>query len=282
MTTNKGELDFKKFNLFVSSWKRVMLLLNHKITMTKQTNTFPAQIITELTVFTAIGAAIVAIVPNFNLTKYLSWISTDERRLKLGVTAYLLFVITALLLWGARKALKLPLSWFMYATMFNGLIIFIKFISSPNTYGKLSSTSLIATAAGVGLLYIFGATCVYLFSQGKILKSLSSASKSSEEVKLLFAAGTFVFVNFLRIVIFLLPPFSKTATATYLSSIFQGGGLILSIILFLIILGVVEAFDRAKNDKTTLRNVYILSVSMIIIFHVLWAIFVRSLGVCGC
>jgi len=250
--------------------------------MTKQTKAYPSQIIAALTGFAAIGAGLVAIIPTYNLTQYLSWISTDERRLKLGVTAYVLFVLTASVLWVARKALKLPVSWFLYALMFNGLIVFIKFISSPNTYGKSTSTTLVASTVGVGLLYIIGVWCVYLFSQGKILKSLGNTAKNSEEVKFLFAAGLFVFINFLRIVIFSLPPLAKTATATYLSSIFQGGGLILSIILFLIILGAVEAFDRARHDKATLRNVFFLGVSMLVIYHVLWAIFVRGLGSCGC
>lgn len=250
--------------------------------MTKQTKAFPSQIIAALTGFAAIGAGLVAIIPTYNLTQYLSWISTDERRLKLGVTAYVLFVLTALVLWVARKALKLPVSWFLYALMFNGLIVFIKFISSPNAYDKLTSTTLVATTIGVGLLYIIGAWCVYLFSRGKILKNLSNTAKNSEEVKFLFAAGLFVFINFLRIVIFALPPLAKTTTATYLSSIFQGGGLILSVILFLIILGAVEAFDRAKHDKATLRNVFLLAVSMLVIYHVLWAIFVQGLGGCNC
>lgn len=250
--------------------------------MTKQTKAFPFQIIAALTGFTVIGAGIVAVTPTYNLTQYLSWISIDERRLKLGVTAYVLFVLTAIVLWVARKALKLPISWFLYALMFNGLIVFIKFISSPNTYGKLTSTSLVANTVGVGSLYIIGVWFAYLFSQGKILRSLSNTAKNSEEVKFLFAAGVFVVINFLRIVIFSLPPLTKTATATYLSSIFQGGGLILSVILFLIILGAVEAFDRVKQDKATLRKVFLLAVSMLAVYHVLWAIFVRGLGSCGC
>lgn len=250
--------------------------------MAKQTKTFLFQIIAVLAGFAAIGAGLVAIIPTYNLTQYLSWIGTDERRLKLGVTAYILFALTALVLWVARKAFKLSVSWFLYALMFNGLIVFIKFISSPNTYSKLASNTLIVTTIGVGLLYIVGVWCVYLFSQGKVLKSLSTTAKNSGEVKFLFATGLFVFINFLRIVVFSLPPLAKTATATYLSSIFQGGGLILSVLIFLIILGAVEAFDRAKHDKATLKNVFILGVSMLVVYHVLWAVFVRGLGGCGC
>lgn len=250
--------------------------------MTKQTKAFPYQIIAALTGFAAIGAGFVAIIPTYNLSQYLSWISTDERRLKLGITAYVLFVLTALVLWAARMVLKLPVSWFLYALMFNGLIVFIKFISSPNTYGDIASSTLVATAIGVGVLYIIGLWGIYLFFQGKLLKTLHTAKKNSEEQKFLFAIGLFVFVNFLRIVVFSLPPLAETTTANYLSSVFQGGGLILSVILFLIIFGAVEAFDQAKHNKFTLRNAFLLGVSMLVIYHVLWAIFVRGLGSCGC
>lgn len=259
-----------------------MLLVNHIITMSKQIKAFPPMIIAALAGFTVIGAAIATYIPNYNLTQYFGWIGTDEWRLKLGVMTYLLFVLTAVILWVARKTLKLPLSWFLYALLFNGLIVFIKFISSPNTYGDLASNTLVFTAAGVGLLYIIGLWLVYLFFQGKILKTLSSASKNSEEQKFLFATGLFVFINFLRLVVFSLPPLANTSTANYLSSIFRGGGLIFSIIIFLVILGSVEAFDKARHNNSTLRNVFILGVSMLVIYHIFWVIFVKALGGCGC
>lgn len=250
--------------------------------MTKQTSAFPTSIIATLSAFAAIGAGIVALIPTYSLTPYLSWVSMDERRLKLGVVAYLLFVLTALVLWVARKTLKLSTKWFLYVLLFNGLIIFVKFISSPNIYSNLESNTLAFTAVGVGALYVLGLWLVYSFSQGKILKSLSSAAKTSEETKFLFAAGLFVFINFLRIIIFSLPPLAKTATANYLSSVFQGGGLILSVLIFLIILGAVEAFDQVKHNKATLRSTFILGVAMLVVYHILWAIFVNRLGSCGC
>jgi hypothetical protein len=250
--------------------------------MVKHSQAFPTQLIAALAGFTVVAGSLVIIIPTYDLVRYLSWISTDQRRLKLGVTAYLVFVLTAALLWVARRALKLPLSWFLYALLFNGTIVFIKFISSPNTYGALTSNALIAPAVGVGLFYVLGLWGIYAFFDGKLLKSLHKTTKDTNELKLLFAAGLFVAINFLRIVIFSLPPFAKTATADYLTSTFRGGGLVLSVLLFLIIFGAVEAFDRTKHDKATLRNAFLLGLAMLVIYHVLWAIFVRRLGVCGC
>lgn len=250
--------------------------------MTKQIKTFPNQIIAALIGFGAIGAGLVALIPQYDLTQYLGWFGASEQRIQLGATAYAIMMLTAGLLWFVRKLLKLPLSWFLYTCLFNGLIVLVKFVSSPNTYSKLATTTLVVTTVAVGLIYIAGAWLVYLFTQGKILKSLNNTAKNSNEVKLLFAAGSFVFINFLRIVIFSLPFLAKTPTSVYLGSIFKGGGLILSITLFLIIFGTVEAFDRAKHDRALLRNLFILEVTMLVIYHVLWAIFVKNLGSCGC
>jgi hypothetical protein len=252
------------------------------MTVAKQLKTFPSDIWLALAGFIEAGICLVIIIPRSDFGRYAEWIGTDERRLKLGVTAYGLFTLTALLLWFARRVLKLPLSWFFYALLFNGLLIFIKFISSPNTYSDLANQTLILTALGVGLLYIAGVALIYLFSRGKILKSLSQKSKSSDEEKYLFAAGLFVVINFFRLVIFSLPPLANTPTADYLSSIFQGGGLVLSIILFLIIVGAVQAFDRAKSKVAALGHTFVLAVSMIIIYHGLWVIFVNGLGACNC
>lgn len=253
--------------------------------MAKQTKAFPYTIIAAMAAFLALGLGLVALTPTHSLLQYFNWIGVDENRLKLGVTAYCLLVLTAFVLWVAKKALKLPVAWFLYALVFNGLIVFIKFIFSPNNYGKLAPSTLAATAVGVGLLYLVGLTLIYLFFQGKILKSLQATTKTSEEMKLLFAAGLFVFVNVLRVVLFSFTPLSKTATATYLGSIFQGGGFVLSALLFLIVLAAVEAFSRAQGDKTTLRNMFILAASMIVLYQVLWVIFVHGLalvGACSC
>jgi hypothetical protein len=252
------------------------------MTVAKQLKTFPSDIWLALAAFIEAGICLVIIIPRSDFGRYAEWIGTDERRLKLGVTAYGLFVMAALLLWFARRVFKLPLSWFLYALLFNGLLIFIKFISSPNTYSDLADQTLAITAAGVGMLYIAGVGLIYLFSRGKILKSLSAKSKNSDEEKYLFAAGLFVVINFFRLVIFSLPPLANTPTADYLSSIFQGGGMVLSIILFLIIIGAVQAFDRAKPRVAALWGTLVVTVSLIIIYHGLWAIFVSGLGACNC
>ena len=229
--------------------------------MTKPSKPFPTKLIAALMAFAVAGVGSIYLVTSYNIYKYFSWtgFSVDERRLKLGVIAYLIFVFTAILLWVAKNTLKLSRKWYFYTLLFNSVLIFIKFISSVNIYSKLAPNALFSTAIGVLLLYSLGLWIIYAFYKGKILKSLSEKSKDSEDVRLLFAAGLFVFVNAVRIIVFSLPPFSHTPAASYLSSIFRSGGLFLSLLLFLIIFGAIEAFSNVKHDKAKLRNVFILS-----------------------
>lgn len=253
--------------------------------MAKKSALLPNKIIAPLLAFLVIGAVIVAKIPSYNLSRYLDWTGAEENRLKLGVAAYVVFVFVAIVLGVFKKVFKLSGGWLLNALIFNGIIIFVKFMLSPNSYGNQAAGSLVATAFGVGLLYLVALYIVYLFFQGKILKSLIHKSKITEESKLLFIAGLFVLVNLVRVVLFTFTPLANTGAADYLGSVLLGDGLVLSGLIFLTIFGAVEAFDQLRTKRLALKEFFILSAVLLIIYHVLWVIFVHGLagvGICNC
>jgi hypothetical protein len=254
--------------------------------MRKQFKGFPGNLAALFVAATVFAAVLAAKLPGYRLSKYFSWLGTSNNRsLAIGLMAYTMFVVTAILLWFARKYFRFSLGWLLWGLLFNGFIIFIKFISSTNNYSKLELGQLVTTAIGVAFLYLAALYLVYLYFLGNILKTLKTEHRSSHELKFLFAAGMFVFINLLRIVVFTITPLSHSSAATYLASTFKGGGLLLSAVLFVIILGAIEMFDTVRNNKRDVTLTFIVTAGLIVMYHIVWVFFVHAIntaGACNC
>ncbi|MDQ6610772.1 MAG: hypothetical protein M3Y85_13215 [Bacteroidota bacterium] len=241
--------------------------------MAINTKGLPLNILIAMVIFAIAGLATVFFIPGYNFSSILGWTSIGEWRLKLGVTAYILVVLTALFFWFVKKSLGLKVSWFIYSLIYSSLTIITKFVFSAATYRNINS-NIPLIGLSVGGLYLLGICTIYLFFEGNFFKSLKEVSKKSEELKFIFAAVLFIFVDFIRILIFSFTPLSKTSAASYLNSVFKGEGFALSIFLFLIIISAVEAFDKAKNS---LKSVFLLASYLMIMYHILWIGFVYSM-----
>jgi hypothetical protein len=251
--------------------------------MYKHKNDYIPQIIASFIGILLFGLFIATYIPNNYLSDNANYLNLTENKLKFFTATYALILFTALILWLLKTKLKFNSTWYFYTLGFSSLIIYVKFMLSTNNGLSLTTTSILYTTVAVCLLYIAGLVTIYLFFQGRILKSLHRQLSHNHEIKFIFAAGLFLAVNFARIVLFTLTPLKTSDASSYLSSVFQGGGLLLSLILFSIILFVVEAFDSVKPKDR--RTVFIVSLMLVIVYHIIWYFFVKGLinaGICNC
>lgn len=166
--------------------------------------------------------------------------------------------------------------WLTAAVAYSVLILFVKFTLSAHEVAGQAAASFgatLITAFLISLLYIAAFSVLYLFFDGRLLnKSLHKALIVSAEGKMLLAMGLFVCATLARILVFRLPGLSSTNASAYLSDIFKANDAILSALLFVMIIGAVEAFAQVRR-RADLKYFYVSGTLMILTFHLWWAIF---------
>ncbi len=176
----------------------------------------------------------------------------------------------------ARAKLLFSTRWLAAAVTYNVLILFVKFTLSTNEAASQAGKdfgAIMSTALLVSLLYIAVFAIIYMFFNGSLLnKTLHKALITTTEGKVILAMGLFLCATLIRIVAFQLPGLSGTGASTYVSSIFQANNTLLNSLLFVMIFAAVEAFAQVRR-KVDLKYFAVTGVTMILSFHVWWAIF---------
>ncbi len=208
---------------------------------------------------------------------------TSNTRPVLYLTAFSLIGLTGLALWITKDALELDTKWWRYAFAYSSLIVLIKFVVSPAGFigrSNASFTQLLLTAGFVMLLYLLGFWLVYAYFTKQLpIKPKNSGGKlAGEEQKLIFTSVAFLVINFARLIVQRLPLPGISGGSNYLKAIYGYQGLALSALVFLAVLTAVEAFDQVKSNHTQLKGFLWVGVELIIINHILWAIFMSRLA----
>lgn len=193
------------------------------------------------------------------------------------VALVLLSALTVIYLAYFRAKFYFSTRWLVAVVSYNFLILFIKLtLSTHELAGRvvLSFTTIITTAFLVSLLYIAAFTILYLFFDGKVLnKSWHRALIVSTEGKVLLAMGLFVCATIARILVFRLPYLSSTNASAYLGDVFKTDSALLSVLLFIMIFGAVEAYAQVRR-RSDLKYFFVTGTGLVLTFHLWWAIFI--------
>ncbi len=193
------------------------------------------------------------------------------------VALALLLAITVVYLAYFRVRMYFSSSWLVAAVIYNFVLLFVKFTLSTNEFASRSTAnfgSVLSTAFLISLLYIFAFLLLYLVFDGRLLdRSLHKALIVSREGKVLLAMGLFVCATLVRIVAFHLPILSGTAASTYLGDVFKGNTALLNGLLFVMSITAVEAYAQVRR-RADLKYFFVSGVTLILAFHLWWAIFV--------
>lgn len=195
-----------------------------------------------------------------------------------ATTAVGILLITVAYLYLARASTGLSNAWFGYAAGYNGAIVVIKFILSP---GSFYNTSGITLGRYVSIGFV-----VMLFYAVSLLIVWAVASRYQQPrhwttfSKLAVLAGIFLFAMASR---FLAATAVGSGAAGYLSRIFSGSGLVLPALLLITTALAIQAFDDAGHPAEAslapafLRSALGIGLSLIVVYHALWAIFMFRL-----
>lgn len=193
------------------------------------------------------------------------------------VALVLLTAITVIYLAYYRAKFYFSTRWLVAAAAYSFLILFVKFtLSAHELVSQAASSfgSVLGTALLVSLLYVFAFSVLYLFFDGKLLnQSLHKALITSTEGKALLAMGLFICATLARIIFFRLPFVSSTNASSYLGDIFKTNTALLSVLLFVMIFGAVEAYAQVRR-RADLKYFFVSGIGLILTFHLWWAIFI--------
>ncbi len=188
-----------------------------------------------------------------------------------------LTAFTLLYLTYYRAAFFFSQRWLVATLVYNFLILFVKFTLSTNEVVGQTSRSfgaILTTALLVGLLYTLIFSLLYAFFDGRILnKNLHKALITSRDGRILLAMALFVCATVARVLIFRLPVLSGTSASYYLGDIFKANTASLSALIFVMSIAAVEAFAQVRR-RADLKYFYVSGVTLILTFHLWWAIFV--------
>jgi hypothetical protein len=234
-------------------------------------------IIVALLVLVATGSLVVSAIPALpnNSNGFLADLKILNYHELVAIVATT--CLTLIFLAYFRAKLFFSNRWLIAAVTYSSLILFVKFSLSTEEFINQSSigfSSVFSTAALVSLLYLFAFGVLYLFFNGNILnKKLHKALITSTEGKILLAMGLFICASLVRIIAFRLPLLSSTTASSYLDEVFKSNSVLLSAVLFVMVLGAVEAYAQVRR-KEDLKYFFIVGASLILTFHLWWALFV--------
>lgn len=195
-----------------------------------------------------------------------------------ATTAVGILLVTVAYLYLARASTGLSNAWFAYAAGYNAVIVVIKFILSP---GSFYNTSGITLGRYVSIGFV-----VMLFYAVSLLVVWAVASRYQQprpwttSLKLAVLAGIFLFAMASRLLAALAV---GSGAAGYLSRIFSGSGLVLPALLLITTALAIQAFDDAGHPPEAslapafLRSALGIGLSLIVVYHALWAIFMFRL-----
>lgn len=255
-------------------------MANNKLKDNKEILPWPQQIL-ALVFLLVIGLIIVYFVPKVS-NSFVSILNRSGTITSQELIALvLLSAITIIFLAYYRAKAFFSTKWLIAATVYNILILLIKFTLSSNEINKGTNniSTITTTALTVSSLYILGLIVLFLLFEGKIIsRNMHKKLITTNDGKVLLTLYMFVFITIARVVVYHLPGLSNTVAAGYLGDIFKPKTYLLSALIFLIIYCAVETFAQVRR-KQDLKSFFIVSVSIILIFHIWWGIYVyRTLG----
>lgn len=187
---------------------------------------------------------------------------------QLAITSAGLLALTATYLYLAAREASLDTAWLVLAFTYNAAIVVVKFILSPASFHQTPESELtdyLAVGLAVMLLYGAGLIAVFLVARRqRAAGSWSSTAKAGLVVALvLFAMAS----RYIAAVVL------GEAASDYLDRVFSGTGWWLPAFIAAASLAAVAAFERATDLPAALR----VGLALIVLYHVLWAIFMLRL-----
>jgi len=253
-------------------------MANVKLKDKKQNLTWTQQIL-SLILLLSIGLVIVYFVPKISNSSLSTFKNNSYLTPQEMISLVLLSAITVIFLSYYRTKSFFSTKWLIAATVFNILILLVKFTLSSNEINKGNNniSTIGFTALVVSSLYILGLFVLYLIFEGKLIsRAMHKKLIVESDGKILLTLYMFVFITIARVVVYHLPGISNTVAASYLGDIFMPKTYLLSALIFLITYATVESFGQVRR-KQDLKSFFSISVGLIIIFHIWWGVFMYRL-----
>ena len=262
----------------------------------------PDEIKVALGIFTLVGGVAVFLLP---YVSRMFGAGDQPSVIQLALTGLALIALTAPLLNYAAKSLGFSRAWFALAFIYNSLIIIIKFVMSPwSLYGTTiqlglggfnpnNLSGLILPVLGVLAIYMAIFSIIYVIYRRKTKATVVPASSGdtvsveSHPYKLgmkILLVGILLVGGYATGTLFI-PLFLGLPALTYLSYVFTGGVLIVLLCAVgVTIFTAIKTFDIASETAINMKNATMLAsffwlgLSMILIYHVLWVIYMAVMA----
>jgi hypothetical protein len=190
----------------------------------------------------------------------------ESRALLSAFTAVVVLSLTAVYIWAVQRMTGWERTSAILTFCFLTGIATVKFVVSPGAFLNTAGVTLeeyLWLGAGVLVLYLVGLSVIYWVSQRYRDRTWPWTSKAAVVLCLLvFAAGSR----------YLAAHILTDNVSDYLSDTFRGAGVWLFVLLIGSVVAAVEAFDRAGAERA-----FRVGVSVIIVYHALWAVFMYRL-----
>ena len=222
----------------------------------------------------------------------------------LGVGLVMTLFTAGVIYFGANTSLNLPKKFFLFAFLYNALIIAVKFTISPLSVYQANQLKtfdfqinenplmLAIIAAVIFLLYFIVFSGIYLYFKRKVNKSIpQDATVPVEKTKghkalvfwgIALLVGVIIFAG--GGAIFFFPLFFSLNAIEYLSFVFSTVfGLVIALALIGAIYFVTGAFRSAAEQAIIMRDVTILAsffwigAAFLLIYHALWVVYLLIL-----
>jgi hypothetical protein len=195
-----------------------------------------------------------------------------------ATTAVGILLVTVAYLYLAGASTGLSNAWFAYAAGYNGAIVVIKFILSPGSFHNASGIRLGQyVSIGFVVMLFYAVSLWVIWAVANRYRQPRSWTALS---RLALLAGISLFAMGSR---FLAGLAVGSGASDYLGRIFSGSGLILPALLLLTTALAIQAFDDAGHPaepimaQALLGSALGVGLSLIVVYHALWAIFMFRL-----
>lgn len=259
----------------------------------------PKKILVALAIFTLASTAAVAIIP------YLAAMFGNNGQptlIQISLTGLVLILLTAILLGYTSKIIGFSVAWFLLAFAYNALIIVMKFIVPPASFYEQtfylgffgfnpnSGADYPTLAAFVMLLYIAVLWGIYIIHKKRLARKLGISAppkpkRSGKHWLALLATICLVPAILTGGAIFAFPLMFTLPVITYFRYLaaLWWVPLVLLVAIILAIFTGNQAFSQVEiralelRDSTILASFFWLGLSLILIYHGLWAIYMGVL-----
>jgi len=202
-------------------------------------------------------------------------------------------VTTAALYFTLRRDLKLPVTAAIYGTVFEGLVVAVKFGLGPYGLYEVNERSALseplfgindaigatATAAAIFLLYLAVYWLLYRWARGRVWRADRERRRFS--MTALPTVAVLVSVLGLGAGGWVLVVASMEPTAQYLSFVFSSGVAGVTAIALAAAAGLAAMTFRstagqvrALGDANLLVNVFVVGLVFLVLFHILWVVYI--------